>query len=157
MHQQSSPCVAAFRMVHDATLGRETPCGCMLQPSNGAYLSLEDPDNLEMLYSAVRVLCLPISTSFEVRPSFKQIDLHTSTTINPSSAKLATWRTVSLLLACPFWPITNQSPRYTSGMHTIKLCTLQHRRQHHEHIFSLQQHRPGDVHCLCSSVHNAVR
>jgi hypothetical protein len=60
------------------------------------FIFLEDPDNPERLCSAVRVLRLSISISFEARTPLKQTHLHTSTTVNLSSAILAIWRTVSL-------------------------------------------------------------
>jgi hypothetical protein len=107
MHQQSSRFIAAFRVVHGARLGREIRRDACCSHRTVPIYFLEDPDNPERLCSAVRVLRLSISISFEARTPLKLTHLHTSATVNLSSAILAIWRTVSLPPAYLLWRITN--------------------------------------------------
>jgi hypothetical protein len=153
----ASRLVAAFRLVHDASLGRET-LGMHAAAIGWCLLILWKIQTTWSRY-VVRRECCVFRSVLRSRSQLlsRRPALHSSATVNFTSALLAKWQTVSPLPTSCFQSTTDESPRYTSSMHAIELCALQHWRQHHVHIVPLQQHRPGDVHCLGHSLHNAVR
>ena len=107
MHEQSSRLVAAFRMVHDASLGRET-LGMHAAAIGGCLLILWKIQTTRSSYVVRRQCCVFRSVLHSGAQSLlRRSALHASAIVNLSSALLARWQTVSLLATSCFLSTTD--------------------------------------------------